>query len=159
MSWAKNIGQNPMYYSIKPSGRGYGYVENDGKPLFPFGYGLSYTTFEYSDFEIPAELQDGDSLRVSVKVRNTGQVDGDEVVQLYIHDELASVARPMLELADFKRVFLQAGETKTVELAVPYRTFCLWDADMKFRMEEGWFEVWVGRNAEEKIAGGRVFVK
>ena len=94
-----------------------------------------------------------------MKVRNTGQVDGDEVVQLYIHDELASVARPMLELAAFKRVSLQAGETKTVELTVPYRSFCLWDADMKFRIEEGWFEVWVGRNAEEKITGGRVFVK
>ncbi len=159
MSWAKSIGQNPMYYSIKPSGRGYGYVENDGKPLYPFGYGLSYTTFEYSDFTMPSELQGGDSLHVSVKVRNTGQVDGDEVVQLYIHDELASVARPMLELAAFKRVSLQAGETKTVELTVPYRSFCLWDADMKFRIEEGWFEVWVGRNAEEKITGGRVFVK
>ncbi|MCR4922310.1 MAG: glycoside hydrolase family 3 C-terminal domain-containing protein [Bacteroidaceae bacterium] len=159
MSWARSIGQNPMYYSIKPSGRGYGYVENDGSPLYPFGYGLSYTTFEYSDFAMDDELQGEDSLRVSVSVTNTGQMAGDEVVQLYVHDELASVARPMRELAAFKRVTLEPGETKRVELMVPHRTFCLWDADMHFRVEEGWYQVWLGRNAAEKILEGRVYVK
>ncbi|MBQ2460436.1 MAG: glycoside hydrolase family 3 C-terminal domain-containing protein, partial [Bacteroidaceae bacterium] len=159
MSWVKNIGQNPMYYSIKPSGRGYGYVENDGKPLFPFGYGLSYTTFEYENLQIPDTLQKDGTLRLSVNVTNTGKADGDEVVQLYIHDVLASVARPIKELVAFKRVTLAAGETKKVELEVPYRSFCLWDADMNFRVEEGEFDIWLGRDAEQRIAGKKVYVK
>ena len=159
MSWVKNIGQNPMYYSIKPSGRGYGYVENDGKPLFPFGYGLSYTTFEYENLQIPDTLQKDGTLRLSVNVTNTGKADGDEVVQLYIHDVLASVTRPIKELVAFKRVTLAAGETKKVELEVPYRSFCLWDADMNFRVEEGEFDIWLGRDAEQRIAGKKVYVK
>ena len=159
MTWARSIGQNPMYYSIRPSGRGYGYVENDGSPLFPFGYGLSYTTFEYSNFTMDHTLSGQDSLRVSVDVRNSGQMAGDEVVQLYIHDELASVVRPLKQLAAFKRISLQPGETKRVELKVPRRAFCLWDAQMQFRLEEGWFQVWLGRNAAEKICEGRVYAK
>ncbi len=158
MSWAKSIGQNPMYYSIKPSGRGYGYVENDGKPLFPFGYGLNYTTFEYSDFHAAESLAEGEPLKVGVTVTNTGSVEGDEVVQVYIHDELASVVRPMKELAAFKRVTLAPGESKVVEIEVPYRRFAMWDKDLKFGVEEGWFEVWLGKNSEERIDGGRVYV-
>ncbi|MBO6248338.1 MAG: glycoside hydrolase family 3 C-terminal domain-containing protein, partial [Bacteroidales bacterium] len=160
ISWSKDIGQTPMYYAIKPSGRGYGYVENDGKPLYPFGYGLSYTTFEYSDFRIPESLGKDESLKVKVKVTNTGKVDGDEVVQVYIHDELASVVRPMKELAAFKRVSLGPGESKEVEIEVPYRRFALWDKDLKFGVEEGWFEIWLGKNADEKVApSSRIFVK
>jgi len=157
-SWVRSIGQNPYYYSIKPSGRGYGYVENDGSPLFPFGYGLSYTTFEYSDFQLPEKLAAGSSLKAKVTVTNTGSVAGDEVVQLYAHDELASVVRPMKELVAFKRVSLAPGESKEVELEVPYRRFALWDAQMKQRVEEGWFELWLGRNAQDKVTEGRVYV-
>lgn len=159
MSWSKSIGQNPMYYSIKPSGRGYGYVENDGKPLFPFGYGLSYTTFEYSDFQMAETLEKDDTLRICLTVKNTGNVAGDEVVQIYMHDEIASVARPIQELVAFKRVALKPNENKRVELEIPYRSFALWDANMNFHVEEGYFELWAGRNAEEKVTGGRVFVK
>ena len=159
MSWVRNIGQNPTYYSIKPSGRGYGYVENDGKPLYPFGYGLSYTTFEYSDLQIPETLEKDAALHISVSVTNTGQMDGEEVVQVYMHDELASVARPMKQLAAFKRVSLAAGETKRVELEIPYRSFAMWDKDMNFRVEEGNFDVWLGKNAEERIDGKMVYVK
>ena len=157
-SWARNIGQNPMYYSIKPSGRGYGYVENDGRPLYPFGYGLSYTAFEYSDFHVAESLAKDQALKLEVKVTNTGEVEGDEVVQAYIHDELASVARPMKELAAFKRITLKPGESKVVELEIPYRRFAMWDKDMVFRVEEGWFEVWLGRDADKKTVGGRVLV-
>ena len=157
-SWVRSIGQNPYYYSIKPSGRGYGYVENDGSPLFPFGYGLSYTTFEYSGFSLPEKLGAGENLRVKVTVTNTGSVEGDEVVQLYAHDELATVARPMKELVAFTRVTLKPGESREVELEVPYRRFALWDADMVQRVEDGWFELWLGRNAAERITGGRTFV-
>lgn len=158
-SWVKNIGQNPMYYSIKPSGRNYSYVENDGKPLYPFGYGLSYTTFEYSDFQAPENLDKEKPLKVSVRVRNTGKVAGDEVVQVYMHDELASVARPLKELVAFKRVTLNPGESKVVELEVPYRSFHMWDQDMNFVVEEGWFEVWIGRNAEDVVDSRRVYVE
>ncbi len=159
MSWVRNIGQNPYYYSIKPSGRGYGYVENDGSPLFPFGFGLSYTTFEYSDFRLPDQLEAGESLKVKVTLTNTGSVSGDEVVQLYAHDEVASVVRPMKELVAFTRVTLAPGESREVELEVPYRRFALWDANMVQRMEEGWFSLWLGRDASTKIIGGRVYVK
>ena len=159
MSWAKSIGQNPLYYSLKPSGRGYGYVENDGKPLYPFGYGLSYTTFEYSGFQMKETLEKDDTLHINLTVKNTGNVAGDEVVQIYMHDEIASVARPVKELAAYQRVTLQPNESKIVELDIPYRRFSLWDKDMKFHVEEGYFEVWAGRNAGEKVIGGRVYVK
>ena len=158
-SWVRSIGQNPYYYSIKPSGRGYGYVENDGSPLYPFGYGLSYTTFEYRDFQLPSELKAGENLKVTVTVANTGSVAGDEVVQLYAHDELASVARPLKQLVAFKRVTLAPGESRQVELEVPYRQFGLWDRKMRFGVEEGWFEMWLGRNANDRIDGGQVYVR
>ena len=142
------------------SGRGYGYIENDGKPLYPFGYGLSYTTFEYSGLKIPESLEKDNALKVEVTVTNTGDMEGDEVVQVYIHDVKASVVRPMKELAAFKRVSLKPGESKTVEIEVPYRRFAMWDKDMKFGVEEGWFEVWLGKNADDKaLPAGRVFVK
>ena len=159
ITWARTIGQNPMYYSIKPSGRGYGYVENDGSPLYPFGYGLSYTTFDYKGFQTVETLEKAHPLKIRVTVTNTGAVRGDEVVQVYIHDELASVVRPMKQLAAFKRVTLKPGESREVELEIPNRQFALWDRDMNFHVEEGWFEVWLGRNAEEKITGTRVYVK
>ena len=158
-SWVKSIGQNPMYYSVKPSGRNYSYVENDGKPLYPFGYGLSYTTFEYGNFEMPEALDKDNALKLSVTVTNTGKVAGDEVVQVYMHDEIASVGRPLKELVAFKRVTLNPGESKKVEIEVPYRSFHMWDKDMKFRVEEGWFSVWLGKNAEEVIESRRVYVK
>ena len=158
-SWVRSIGQNPYYYSIKPSGRGYGYVENDGSPLYPFGYGLSYTTFEYSGLQLPEEVMADTPLCLKVTVTNTGAVAGDEVVQVYIHDSLASVVRPMQQLAAFKRVTLAPGESREVQLEIPYRQFGLWDRDMQFRVEEGWFEVWLGRNAQDKVAEGRVYVK
>ncbi len=157
-SWVRSIGQNPYYYSIKPSGRGYGYVENDGSPLYPFGYGLSYTSFAYSNFVLPEKQEAGESLKVKLTVTNTGSVEGDEVVQLYAHDELASVARPMKQLVAFKRITLAPGESREVELEVPYRQFGLWDQDMNFRVEEGWFEIWLCRNANEKVTGGRVYI-
>ena len=158
-SWVKSIGQNPMHYSVKPSGRNYSYVENDGKPLYPFGYGLSYTTFEYSNFEMPEELDKDNALKLSVTVTNTGKVAGDEVVQVYMHDEIASVGRTLKEMVAFNRVTLNPGESKKVEIEVPYRSFHMWDKDMKFRVEEGWFNVWLGKNAEQVIESRRVYVK
>jgi beta-glucosidase len=152
ITWAKHAGQVPMYYYIKPSGRGYGYLDNDGKPLFPFGFGLSYTTFEYSDFNVPEIVNQNGDTEVSVTVKNTGKVKGDEVVQIYLHDVVASVARPLKELKAFKRVSLNPGESKRVTLALPYRSFGLWNRELKFVYEPGAFDVILAKDAENVIA-------
>ncbi|HJJ92652.1 MAG TPA: glycoside hydrolase family 3 C-terminal domain-containing protein [Methanocorpusculum sp.] len=149
ISWVRHAGQIPVYYYFKPSGRGYKYIDDDGKPLFPFGYGLSYTTFEYSDLIVPDRVNVNGDTKVYVTVKNTGMVDGDEVVQLYIRDECASVVRPLKELKAFKRVSLKPGETRQVELVLPYRSFGLWNKDLEFVVEPGVFIVMIGKNAEE----------
>jgi beta-glucosidase len=150
-TWARHGGQIPSYYYIKPSGRGYRYLDDDGKPMFPFGYGLSYTSFEYSGLIVPEKVnKDGDT-KVLVTVKNTGAVKGDEVVQLYLHDEQASVARPVKELKAFKRITLNPGESRQVELSLPYRSFGLWDRDMKFVVEPGAFKVMIAKDAENTL--------
>ncbi|MDR1758832.1 MAG: glycoside hydrolase family 3 C-terminal domain-containing protein [Bacteroidales bacterium] len=159
MTWARHAGQVPIYYYIKPSGRGYGYLDDDGKPLYPFGYGLSYTTFEYSDLVIPATVKPNTETKILVTVKNTGKVSGDEVVQLYVHDKEASVARPLKELKAFKRVTLAPGESKQVELTLPYRTFGLWNKDLKFVHEPGIYEIMIGRDAENMVLNGEINVE
>lgn len=156
MTWARHAGQIPIYYYIKPSGRGYAYLDDDGKPLFPFGFGLSYTTFEYSNLIVPKTVnKDGDT-KVTVTVKNTGTVTGDEVVQLYLHDELASVARPLKELKAFKRVALHPGESRQVELSLPYRSFGLWDRNLKFIVEPGVFKVMIAKDAATTLLEGEI---
>jgi beta-glucosidase len=150
-SWAKHAGQIPIYYYIKPSGRGYHYLDDDGKPMFPFGFGLSYTSFEYSNLVVPDKVnKDGDT-KALVTVTNTGAVKGDEVVQLYLHDEFASVARPLKELKAFKRVTLEPGESRQVELSLPYRSFGLWDRDMNFVVEPGVFNIMIAKDAANTL--------
>jgi beta-glucosidase len=148
ISWARHAGQLPVYYYIKPSGRGYGYNDDDGKPLFPFGFGLSYTTFEYSGLTVPGKVRKGEDIRVRVTVKNTGERKGDEVVQLYLSGEYASVVRPLKELRAYRRVTLEPGESREVELTLPYRSFGLWDKDLKFTVEPGTFRLWLGKDAE-----------
>ncbi|MDR2859105.1 MAG: glycoside hydrolase family 3 C-terminal domain-containing protein [Mediterranea sp.] len=159
ITWARHAGQLPIYYYIKPSGRGYGYLDDNGKPMFPFGYGLSYTTFEYSDLILPEKVnKDGDT-KVLVTVKNTGARKGDEVVQLYLNDEYASVVRPVKELKAFKRITLEPGESKQVELKLPYRSFGLWDKNLKFIVEPGTFNVMIGQDAEKTILKGQLKVE
>lgn len=158
ITWPKYAGQIPIYYCIKPSGRGYKYNDDDGKPLFPFGYGLSYTKFEYSDLVVPHKAVRNGDTEVKVTVKNTGKVKGDEVIQLYLHDELASVVRPLKELKAFKRITLEPGESKEVVLTLPYRSFGLWNKDMKFLVESGTFTVYVGKNASEMLLNGMLDV-
>jgi beta-glucosidase len=151
ITWARHAGQIPIYYYIKPSGRGYSYLDDDGKPMFPFGFGLSYTSFEYSDLIVPEKVnKDGDT-KVLVTVKNTGAVKGDEVVQLYLRDEFASVVRPVKELKAFKRITLEAGESRQVELSLPYRSFGLWDREMKFVVEPGVFNIMIAKDAANTI--------
>jgi beta-glucosidase len=156
VTWARHAGQIPMDYYFKPSGRGYSYLDDNGKPMFPFGHGLSYTTFEYSDLIVPEKVtKDGDT-KILVTVKNTGARKGDEVVQLYLYDEYASVARPYKELKAIKRVTLDAGESKQVELILPYRSFGLWDKDLKFVVEPGTFVVMINKTAENVILKGQI---
>ncbi|MDR0835596.1 MAG: glycoside hydrolase family 3 C-terminal domain-containing protein [Tannerella sp.] len=159
VSWIRHAGQIPLYYYIKPSGRRYGYPDDDGKPMYPFGYGLSYTTFEYSNLIVPEKVSVNGDTKVMVTVKNTGSCKGDEVVQLYLHDEFASVVRPLKELKAFKRITLNPGESKQVELILPYRSFGLWDKDLKFVVEPGDFEVMIGKDAENVILTGKTKVE
>jgi beta-glucosidase len=150
----------PIYYNHKNTGRPYSatdhftsqYLDLPSTPLYPFGYGLSYTRFQYSDLRLSAtRIGREDTLRARVTVTNTGNRGGTEVVQLYVHDEVASVTRPVRQLADFRRVTLGPGESQPVELAIPARRLGLYDQDMKFVVEWGWFDVYVGPSSAEGL--------
>src|SRR5207244_10055671 len=121
------------------------YIDLPVSPLFPFGYGLSYTSFEYKDLKLSApSITPNGKLRVSVTVTNTGAREGAEVAQLYLHDEVASVTRPVRALAGFQRVPLKAGESRTVEFELTPKELGLYDQRMTFVVEPGKFRVYVG---------------
>jgi beta-glucosidase len=131
--------------------KGFTYMYINGKPLFPFGHGLSYTTFNYSKIKISDKKITADGkITVSVDVKNTGKIAGDEVVQLYVHDVIASVKRPTKELRGFERVSLQPGETKTVSITVPAEKLAFYDEKTHgFLVEPGVFKVFVGSSSED----------
>lgn len=141
VSIPRSVGQLPVYYNRKVP-FSHDYVEESANPLCPFGYGLSYTTFEYSDLQASAE-------KVTVKVTNTGERDGDEVVQVYIRDLVASTARPRKQLCAFSRVHVKAGETVTVELPLARSAFELVNPAMERVVEPGAFEIQVGASSED----------
>ncbi|MBL8167568.1 MAG: glycoside hydrolase family 3 C-terminal domain-containing protein [Acidobacteria bacterium] len=144
VSVPRTVGQLPIYYNHKPTAKR-GYLYTSKEPLFPFGFGLSYTTFEYSDLKI-ASSQIGPSgqSEVSVTVKNTGKVAGDEIVQLYIRDVVSSVTRPVMELKDFKRIALAPGESKTVTFTITPDKLSFLDMNMNRVVEPGGFEIMVG---------------
>lgn len=149
ISFPKDVGQIPVYYNRKPSAFSE-YLTIDTKPLFPFGYGLSYTTFEYSDLEIkPEVILPGGYVDISFKIKNTGNMAGDEVVQLYIHDEWASVERPVKELKGFKRVHLEPQEEKRVTFRLFMDQLAFYDEAMRFIVEAGTFEIMIGSSSED----------
>jgi beta-glucosidase len=157
VSIARDVGQLPIFYNRKPSARR-GYLFGDTTPLYPFGYGLSYTTFEIGPPR-PAKPTIGanETLKVEVDVRNTGPRAGDEVVQLYLRDEAASVTRPLLELKRFQRVTLQPGEARTLAFELTPADLAIWNIDMKRVVEPGKFTVMAGPNsAQLKSAGFEV---
>ena len=143
-------GQLPLVYNHKPTGRGDDYGDLTGQPLFPFGFGLSYTTFGYSDLSIDRQgIPPAASAVVHLKVRNTGNVEGDEVVQLYIHDEVASVVRPVTELRGFERIRLKPGEVKEVSFTVTPEALSLLDRDLKPVIEPGGFRIMIGSSSRD----------
>ena len=147
ISFPRSVGQLPLYYNRKPTARR-GYLFANKEPLFPFGFGLSYTTFAYSDLKInPARIGVNGQTKVSVTVTNTGKRAGDEIVQLYIRDLVSSVTRPVMELKDFKRISLAAGESKTVDFTITPDKLSFLDLNMKNVVEPGWFDIMVGTSS------------
>src|SRR5579859_1250220 len=145
----RSVGQLPDYYYQKPSAKR-GFVDGSVLPLFPFGWGLSYTTFKYSNLRLAQDAigPEGET-KASVDVTNTGKVRGDEVAQLYIHQVVSSVTRPVKELRGFQRISLNPGETKTVEFMLGPKELSYLNRDMKRVVEPATFEIMVGGNSEE----------
>ncbi len=139
-------GQLPLVYNHKPTGRGDDYLDGSGMALFPFGYGLSYTTFEYSDLHLSKEPAWSE---VSLTIKNSGHYEGDEVVQLYIRDELSSVAKPVKELAGFQRVHLGIGEEKQITFRITPSVLRTLNEQMKWVVEPGTFRIMVGSSSKD----------
>nr|WP_294786123.1 glycoside hydrolase family 3 N-terminal domain-containing protein [uncultured Flavobacterium sp.] len=147
----KSVGQLPIYYNQKPSAI-HRYVSESENPLYSFGYGLSYTKFEYSNLKISAnEIKPDGQVKVSVDVKNVGNLDGDEVVQLYVNDVYSSVTTPEKTLRGFKRVNIKKGEMKNVEFTLTKDELGLYNREMKYVVEPGDFEVMVGGNSTDLI--------
>jgi len=153
-------GQLPLYYNHKPTGRGDDYVDLTGMPLFPFGFGLSYTTFDYSALSIePATIDPAGTATVSCTITNTGTRAGDEVAQLYIRDVLASVARPVMELKSFERVTLAPGQSARVTFHLGPDDLRMLDREMKWIVEPGAFRVMVGASSKDIRLRGDLVVR
>ena len=147
VSFARSAGQLPVYYNRKPTSRR-GYLFDSTAPLYPFGFGLSYTTFDVSAPRFArSAVSVGDNVQISVDVANTGRLAGDEVVQLYVRDDEASITRPLLELKRFQRVTLQPGERRTVTFELKPDDLALWNMDMKRVVEPGTFTISAGPNS------------
>jgi beta-glucosidase len=147
----RSVGQLPCYYDHKPS-RFRAYVATDSTPLFPFGFGLSYTTFEYNNLKVtPAAIAPNGTAQVSFEVSNTGSRSGDEIVQLYLHAVVSLPTRPVLELKDFARVTLAPGESRTVTFTLTPEKLAALGMDMKPVVQPGEFEVLVGRSSVDNL--------
>ena len=165
----RSVGHLPVTYDYKPSARGINrepgtpekpgrdYVFSSPAPLFAFGHGLSYTTFEYSNLKIDNNAS-AKTVKVSVNVRNTGSRDGKEVVQLYVNDRVSSVTTPQKMLKGFDKIELKTGEQKTVTFDLPYDELALWNASMQRVVEPGEFAVMIGRSAEDIALSGSFVV-
>lgn len=148
------VGQVPVYYNHKPSGGRTNwqgdYVDASTKPLFPFGHGLSYTTFEYANLDIsPTQVGAAETVSIRADVTNVGARSGEEVVQLYVHDVVASVTRPVKELKGFKRITLAPGEKKAVRFELAVSQLAFYDRSMRFVVEPGTIEVLIGSSSED----------
>ncbi len=153
------VGQVPLYYNHLPTGRGNDYCDISGDPLYPFGYGLSYTTFDYSDLRIiPQAIRPDGNVRVSIDVRNSGARPGDEVVQLYTRDSVASVTRPVMELKGFRRITLKPGEKTTVVFHLTSKELSFLNRRLKPVVEPGNIGIMLGSSSKDIRAKGALEV-
>jgi len=167
MTFPRNVGQIPIYYNQKNSGRPLNeentekcefvkfkrnYLDECNTPLFPFGYGLSYTSFNYSDISLnKTELVGNEELTVSITLTNTGKYDGSEVVQLYIRDLVGTVARPVKELKGFQKIFLKSGKSKEIVFKISPEDLKFYNSDLKYDWEAGEFDIMIGTNSRDLI--------
>jgi len=162
-TFPRNVGQIPIYYSIRNTGRPQGgdtfqkfrsnYLDVENTPLFPFGYGLSYTSFEYKNLTLDKEtISQDDVLNISVEVSNTGNYDGEEVVQLYTRDMVASITPPLRLLKGFEKISLKKGETKKVEFKLKAEDLAFYHPDMKFYAEPGDFTISLGGDSNASLS-------
>ena len=161
MSFPRSVGQIPLYYNYKNTGRPESeedkfekfksvYLDIPNSPLYPFGYGLSYTTFNYSDISLnSSKLQGDQTLKASVTLTNTGKYDGSEIVQLYIRDVIGSITRPVKELKGFQKIMLKTGESKTVTFDITPEDLKFYNSDLKYDWESGDFEIKIGGNSKD----------
>lgn len=160
MTFPRNLGQVPIYYNYKSTGRPNPennvfwshYIDSENSPLYPFGYGLSYTTFKYSDFKVHNKKASiNEDIKISVKVSNTGNYDGKEVVQLYIRDLFGSITRPVKELKGFELIELKKGESKVIDFTLTKNELGFFNNQGEYIIEPGDFEVFVGGNSAENL--------
>ncbi|WP_109098770.1 glycoside hydrolase family 3 N-terminal domain-containing protein [Aquimarina sp. AU58] len=163
VTFPRNIGQIPVFYNMKNTGRPVDleganprfvsrYLDVDNSPLFPFGYGLSYTTFKYSDVTLDSNvLTPNSKLKITASITNTGNYDGEEIAQLYIKDRFGSITRPVKELKGFKKVFLKKGETKTIEFILTANDLKFYDSTINFVNEKGDYDLFVGGSSDQKF--------
>ena len=150
ISIPRSVGHIPAFYNHKPAARR-GYLFDDVSPLYAFGYGMSYTSFEVGAPQLSKEsIKIGETIKVIVTVKNIGNVKGDEVVQLYIRDKVSSVTRPVKELKDFKRITLEPGENKSIEFEINLEKLSFYDINMKFTIEPGDFDIMVGNSSRDQ---------
>jgi len=159
LSWPRSVGQIPVYYNHKNTGRPSapdrwhtGYLDLSKEPLYPFGYGLTYTKFEFSDVRADSSISKDGVLHVSAEIENTGKREGTEVIQLYVHDRIAPTSRPVRELKGFERLTLAPGEHKTIEFTVQAHDLGSYDPDMHWIVPTGTYDVWVAPDAVTGVA-------
>lgn len=171
VTFPQNEGQIPLYYNHKNTGRPLpdgeiyqkyrsGYMDVSNDPLYPFGFGLSYTSFTYSNMIIDrSQLSENKSVNASIDLTNTGKFDGQEVVQLYIRDMVGSVTRPVKELKGFRKVFLKAGETRTVSFTITPEDLKFYNTELQYDWEPGEFEIMIGGNSRDVKSGKAHWMK
>ena len=152
ITFPRSVGQLPDFYNSDPS-RIYKYVDDDGQPLFPFGFGLSYTTFHYDHLVAhPPARGSKEDIKVTVDVTNSGGVEGDEVAQLYVQEEVSSVETPRRSLKGFARIRLKPQETKTVTFELQQEQLAVWNVDEKWEVEPGYYTLWAGGSSTASLS-------